>query len=65
VFDCTPVGLILAAVGSSCAFLTPICHQSNILVMEPGGYKFGDYWPMGLPLELLIVLVSVPTLLFF
>jgi len=57
--------LMAVAIGSSCAFLTPIGHQSNVLVMGPGGYKFGDYWPMGLPLELLIVLVSVPTLLFF
>ncbi len=57
--------LMAVAIGSSCAFLTPIGHQSNVLVMGPGGYKFGDYWPMGLPLELLTVLVSVPTLLFF
>ena len=57
--------LMAVAIGSSCAFLTPIGHQSNVLVMGPSGYKFGDYWPMGLPLELLTVLVSVPTLLFF
>lgn len=57
--------LMAVAIGSSCAFLTPIGHQSNVLVMGPGGYRFGDYWPMGLPLEFLIVVVSVPTLLFF
>jgi len=57
--------LMAVAIGSSCAFLTPIGHQSNVLVMGPGGYKFGDYWPMGLPLEILVVLVSVPALLFF
>ncbi len=57
--------LMAIAIGSSCAFLTPIGHQSNVLVMGPGGYRFGDYWPMGLPLEILIVLVSIPALLFF
>ncbi|MGB0552796.1 MAG: SLC13 family permease [Alphaproteobacteria bacterium] len=56
--------LMAVAIGSFCACLTPIGHQSNVLVMGPGGYKFGDYWPTGLPLELLIILVSVPTLLF-
>ncbi|MEL0114009.1 MAG: SLC13 family permease, partial [Rickettsiales bacterium] len=62
----TPDPFLMAiAIGSSCAFLTPIGHQSNVLVMGPGGYRFGDYWPMGLPLEILIVLVSIPALLFF
>ena len=51
------------AVGASCAFLTPIGHQSNTLVLGPGGYAFGDYWRMGLPLELLIVLAAVPLIL--
>ncbi|MCC5868767.1 MAG: anion permease [Gammaproteobacteria bacterium] len=55
--------LMAVAIGASCAFLTPIGHQSNTLVFEPGGYKFGDYWRMGLPLELLIVAISVPLLL--
>lgn len=55
--------LMAVAVGASCAFLTPIGHQSNTLVMGPGGYHFGDYWRMGLPLELIIVAVSVPILL--
>ena len=57
--------LMAVAVGASCAFLTPIGHQSNTLVMGPGGYKFGDYWRMGLPLEAIIVAVSVPLLLLF
>ena len=48
------------AVGASCAFLTPIGHQSNTLIMAPGGYHFGDYWRLGLPLELIIVVVAVP-----
>ncbi|HEX9647655.1 MAG TPA: SLC13 family permease, partial [Alphaproteobacteria bacterium] len=52
------------AVGSSCAFLTPIGHQSNTLVMGPGGYRFGDYWRMGLPLEAAIVAVGVPMIAF-
>ena len=55
--------LMAVAIGSSCAFLTPIGHQSNVLVMGPGGYRFGDYWPMGLPLEVLILLVATPVLL--
>lgn len=55
--------LMAVAVGASCAFLTPIGHQSNVLVMGPGGYRFGDYWPMGLPLEFIIVVVAVPMIL--
>jgi len=56
--------LMAVAVGASCAFLTPVGHQSNTLVMGPGGYQFGDYWRMGLPLEVLIVAVSIPLILF-
>ncbi len=52
--------LMTVAVGASCAFLTPIGHQNNMLIMGPGGYHFGDYWRMGLPLEVLIVCVSIP-----
>ena len=55
--------LMAVAVAASCAFLTPIGHKNNILIMGPGGYRFGDYWRMGLPLEILIVLVAVPMLL--
>jgi di/tricarboxylate transporter len=55
--------LMAVAIGASCAFLTPIGHQSNILVMGPGGYRFGDYWRLGLPLEALIVLLAVPLIL--
>ena len=57
--------LMAVAIGASCAFLTPIGHQNNTLVMGPGGYRFGDYWKLGLPLEILIVVVSIPTLLYF
>ncbi|HED24051.1 MAG TPA: SLC13 family permease, partial [Firmicutes bacterium] len=57
--------LMAVAVGASCAFLTPIGHQSNTLVMGPGGYKFGDYWRMGLPLEIIIVLVGIPLIMIF
>ena len=53
------------AVGASCAFLTPIGHQCNAIILGPGGYSFADYWRVGLPLECLILVVSVPTLLFF
>ena len=55
--------LMAVAIGASCAFLTPIGHQSNTLVMEPGGYKFGDYWRVGLPLEVIIAVVAVPMIL--
>lgn len=55
--------LMAVAVGASCAFLTPIGHQNNTLVMGPGGYRFSDYWRMGLPLEIIIVLVATPTIL--
>jgi di/tricarboxylate transporter len=53
------------AVGASCAFLTPIGHQNNALIWGPGGYRFSDYWRMGLPLEILIVVIAVPAILFF
>ena len=55
--------LMAVAIGASCAFLTPIGHQSNTLVMAPGGYRFGDYWRMGLPLSLLVVATAVPVIL--
>jgi di/tricarboxylate transporter len=55
--------LMAVAIGASCAFLTPIGHQSNTLVMGPGGYRFSDYWKMGLPLEIIIVLVAVPLIM--
>ncbi len=57
--------LIAIAIGASCAFLTPIGHQSNTLVMGPGGYKFGDYWRMGLILEILVVVIAIPLILIF
>ena len=55
--------LMAVAIGASCAFLTPVGHQNNTLILGPGGFQFGDYWRMGLPLEILVVLVSVPMLL--
>ncbi len=55
--------LMTVAVASSCAFLTPIGHKNNTLIMGPGGYRFGDYWRMGLPLEILVILVSIPMIL--
>ena len=57
--------LMTVAVAASCAFLTPIGHKNNTLIMGPGGYRFGDYWRMGLPLEILVILVSVPAILYF
>ncbi|WP_107495470.1 SLC13 family permease [Thalassobius sp. I31.1] len=57
--------LMAVAVAASCAFLTPIGHKNNTLILGPGGYGFGDYWRMGLPLEILIVAVSIPSILVF
>ncbi len=55
--------LMAVAIGASCAFLTPIGHQNNTLILGPSGFGFGDYWKLGLPLEILVVAVSVPLLL--
>ena len=55
--------LMAVAIGASCAFLTPIGHQNNTLILGPGGFRFGDYWRLGLPLEALVVAVSLPLLL--
>lgn len=57
--------LMGVAVAASCAFLTPIGHKNNTIIMGPGGYRFGDYWRMGLPLEILVVAISVPAILYF
>jgi di/tricarboxylate transporter len=55
--------LMTVAVAASCAFLTPIGHKNNTIILGPGGYRFGDYWRMGLILELLVILVAMPTIL--
>jgi di/tricarboxylate transporter len=57
--------LMAVAIGASCAFLTPIGHQNNTLILGPGGLRFGDYWKLGLPMEILVVAVSIPALLVF
>lgn len=57
--------LMAVAVAASAAFLTPIGHKNNTLVLGPGGYRFGDYWRMGLPLEVLVIAVSIPSILIF
>ncbi|KIC34417.1 SLC13 family permease [Leisingera sp. ANG-S5] len=57
--------LMAVAVAASAAFLTPIGHKNNTLVLGPGGYHFGDYWRMGLPLEALVIAVSIPAILVF
>ncbi|TRO41958.1 SLC13 family permease [Pseudomonas sp. ALS1131] len=60
----SPDALLMAvAIGASCSFLTPIGHQNNTLILSPGGFRFGDYWRLGLPLEILVALVSAPLLL--
>ncbi|MAN57000.1 MAG: SLC13 family permease [Paracoccus sp. (in: a-proteobacteria)] len=58
--DAFLMGISIAA---SCAFLTPIGHQNNTLILGPGDYRFGDYWRLGLPLEVIVMAVSVPMLL--
>ncbi len=57
--------LMAVAVGASCAFMTPVGHQSNALVMAPGGYSFGDYWKLGLPLTILVAVVAAPLIMVF
>ncbi len=57
--------LMAVAVAASSAFLTPIGHKNNTLILGPGGYSFGDYWRMGLPLEIIVVAVSIPAILMF
>jgi di/tricarboxylate transporter len=52
--------LMAVACGASCDFLTPIGHQCNTLVMGPGGYRFTDYWHLGLPLSILVVSTGAP-----
>lgn len=55
--------LMAVAVAASCAFLTPIGHKNNTIILGPGGYRFGDYWRMGLLLEVIVVAVGLPTIL--
>jgi di/tricarboxylate transporter len=55
--------LMTVAVAASCAFLTPIGHKNNTIILGPGGYHFGDYWKMGLLLELLVIAVAFPMIL--
>jgi len=55
--------LMTIAVAASCAFLTPIGHKNNTIILGPGGYRFGDYWRMGLLLEVLVIAVALPTIL--
>lgn len=66
VLGINPDALLMAvAIGASCAFLTPIGHQNNMLILGPGGFRFGDYWKLGLLLEVLVIAGSVPLLLIF
>ncbi|WP_024462342.1 SLC13 family permease [Marinimicrobium sp. LS-A18] len=64
VLSVNPDTLLMAvAIGASCSFLTPIGHQNNTLILGPGGFRFGDYWRLGLPMEIIVVLVGTPLLL--
>ncbi len=59
-----PDGFLMAvALGASCAFLTPIGHQNNTLILGPGGFRFGDYWRLGLPVQILVGAVALPVIL--
>ena len=51
--------LMAVAIGASCAFLTPVGHQSNTLVLGPGGYRFRDYWPLGMPLQIIVGVIAM------
>ena len=63
-FNLPPDPLFMAvAIGAASPYLTPVGHQSNTLVLGPGGYNFGDYWRLGLPLDCVIVLVGVPMIM--
>lgn len=55
--------LMTVAIAASCAFLTPIGHKNNTIILGPGGYRFGDYWRIGLPLEVLVLAVGLPAIL--
>lgn len=57
--------LMAVAIGASCAFLTPIGHQNNTLILGPGGFRFSDYWPLGLPLDVIMIATAIPLLLIF
>jgi len=59
----TDTFLMAVAIGASCAFLTPIGHQNNTLILGPGGFRFSDYWRLGLPMEIIVLLVGIPALL--
>ena len=62
--DANPDSFLMGvAVAASCAFLTPIGHKNNTLILGPGGYRFGDYWRVGLPLEIIVIAVCVPMIL--
>jgi di/tricarboxylate transporter len=56
--------LMAVAIGASCAFLTPIGHQNNTLILGPGGFRFGDYWRLGILMEIIVVMVGIPVLLY-
>jgi di/tricarboxylate transporter len=55
--------LMAVALGASCDFLTPIGHQNNALVMGLAGYRFGDFWPLGLPLSIMVIVLGTPLIL--
>jgi di/tricarboxylate transporter len=55
--------MMTLAIGACCAFMTPVAHQCNALILGPGGFRFGDYWHPGLLLELIVIMLSLPLLL--
>jgi di/tricarboxylate transporter len=51
--------MMALAVAGAASFLTPVATPANTMIMEPGGYRFQDYWKLGLPLNLLFLAVAV------
>ena len=54
--------VMAVAFGASCAFLTPIAYQTNLLIFGPGGYKFTDFGRLGLPLTLILTVIATALL---
>lgn len=57
--------LMGVCIAASSAYMTPIGHQSNTLIMGPGGYRFTDYWQLGLPVSIITILIGTPIIAFF
>jgi di/tricarboxylate transporter len=54
--------MMTVAIAASASFLSPVSHPANVLIMGPGGYRFSDYLKVGLPLTLVVLLVTLVVL---